>query len=139
MKKMIEKRKRRMIEAAQPELEPGEQVREVMIGQTFISPLAYLIVGQLLFVFMVRPRIAMVTDSNVYMFEGNMWRPNKLNRLIEKHPVGGAPIKLTKYSITIGNEKSYAMLWQFKSMKQVAALAQGGAAPEALQPAATTG
>jgi hypothetical protein len=138
MKKLIEKRKQRLIEAARPHFEPGEQVREVMIGQTFISPLAYLIVGQLLFVFMVRPRIAMVTERNVYMFEGNMWRPNKLNRLIEKHPVGNVPITLTKYSITIGNEKSYAMMWQFESMKQVAAMAQGGAQqPQPLQPAPT--
>jgi len=137
MKKMIAKRKAKLVEAARPQMEPGEQVHEVMIGQTFISPLAYLIVGQLLFVFMVRPRIAIATDRNVYLFEGNMWKANQLNRLLEKHAVGSAAITLTKYSITIGNEKSYAMLWQFESMKQVAAIAQGGTQPQAIQPAAT--
>src|SRR5215212_2483632 len=104
MRKMVEKRKQRLAEAARPQMEEGEQIREVMIGQSFISPVAYLIVGQLLFAFVAKPRIVMATDRNVYMFEGNMWRPNKLNRLMEKHALGSVPVELTKYSITIGNE-----------------------------------
>ena len=135
MKKMIEKRKRLLIEAARPQLEPGEEVREVMIGQTVVSPLAYLLVGQLLFAFIAKPRIVMATDRNVYVFAGNMWSSKKMNGLLEKHPLGSAPVKLTKYSLTIGDEKSYAMMWQFQSMKDVAALAQGGQ-PSAVAPAA---
>ncbi len=134
---MIEKRKRGLIEAARPYLEPGETVREVMVGQTFVSPLMYLLIGPIVFVFMVRPRVAMVTDRNIYMFEGNMWKTKQLNRLLQKFPVGQAPIKLTGLSITIGNEKSYALLFQFKPMKNIAALAQGGAQQQPLQPAPT--
>src|SRR4051794_21075546 len=138
MRKTIEKRKQKLAEAARPQMEPDEQVRVVMIGQSFVSPVAYLLVGQLLFAFVAKPRIAIATDRNVYLFEGNMWRPNKLNRLIEKHPAGSAPVKLTKLSITIGSEKSYALLWQFDSMRQVAASAQGAAQPQPLEPAPTT-
>ena len=132
---MLEKRKQRLIEAARPHLEPGEEVREVMVGQSFVSPLLYLLVGPLLFIFMARPRIAMATDRNVYMFEGNMWSTKKLNGVLAKHAVGAAPIGLTKFSITIGQEKAYALLFQFEPMKRVAALAQGSEQP-ALAPAA---
>jgi hypothetical protein len=133
---VIEKRKRRLIEAAQPHL-GGEQVREVMVGQTVITPVLYLLVMPIVFVFMVRPRVAMVTDRHVYMFEGNMWSTKKLNRLLEKHPVGNAPVTLTGMSITIGSEKSYALLFQFAAMKQIAALAQSGAEQQRLEPAPT--
>ena len=134
---MIEKRKRNLIAAARQYMESGEQVREVMVGQTFVTPLAYLLVGPILFVFMVRPRVAMVTDRNVYMFEGNMWSTKKLNGVLQKFPIGQAPITLTGLSITIGTEKSYALLFQFTPMKQVAALAQAGAPPQMAAPAAT--
>jgi hypothetical protein len=134
---MLEKRKRNLIAAAQQYLEPGETVREVMVGQTFVTPLAYLLVGPILFVFMVRPRVAMVTDRNVYMFEGNMWSTKKLNGMLQKFPVGQAPIKLTGLSITIGNETSHALLFQFKPMKNVATLAQAGTAPQMAASAAS--
>ena len=131
---MLEKRKQRLIEAARPHLN-GEQVREVMVGQTFVSPLVYLLIAPVVFVFMVRPRVAMVTDQHVYMFEGNMWSTKKLNGLLEKHPVGSAPIQLSGMSITIGGEKSYALLFQFAPMKRIAELAQRGSGAQALQPA----
>jgi hypothetical protein len=123
--------------AAQQHMEPGEQVREVMVGQTFVTPLAYLLVGPILFVFMVRPRVAMVTDRNVYMFEGNMWSTKKLNGVLHKYPIGQAPVQLSGLSITIGNETSYALLFQFKPMKNIATLAQAGAPPQVAAPAAT--
>jgi len=134
---MIEKRKRGLIESAQQWLEPGEEVREVMVGQTFISPIMYLLLMPIVFVFMVRPRVAMVTDRNVYMFEGNMWSTKKLKSLLEKHPVGNAPVTLTGLSITIGNERSFALLFQFAPMKQIAVLAQGAPEPQPLTPAPT--
>ena len=134
---MIEKRKRNLIAAAQSYLEPGEQVREVMVGQTFVTPLSYLLIGPIVFVFVVRPRVAMVTDRNVYMFEGNMWSTKKLNRMLHKYPVGQAPIELTGLSITIGQEKSYALLFQFKPMKAIATLAQARTPEQVAAPAAT--
>ena len=133
---MLEKRKQRLIEAARPHLN-GEQVREVMVGQTFISPLVYLLIVPFVFVFMVRPRVAMVTDRNVYMFEGNMWSTKKLNGVLQKYPIGQAPIKLTGLSITIGQETSYALLFQFKPMKDIAALAQARTPEQVAAPAAT--
>jgi hypothetical protein len=132
---MIEKRKQRLIEAARPYLEPGEQVREVMVGQSVVSPLVYLLVGPIVFVFVARPRVAMATDRNVYMFEGNMWSTKKLNRVLEKHAIGQAPIQLSGLSITIGAEKSYALLFQFAPMKAIAQLAQGGGQAASLEAA----
>ena len=120
---MVEKRKQRLIAAAQQYLEPGEQVREVMVGQSSATPLLYLLVAPIVLVFVVRPRIAMATDRHVYMFEGNMWSTKKLNRVLEKHAIGNAPVQVSGLSLTIGNEKSYALLFQFDAMKQVAALA----------------
>ena len=132
---MLEKRKQRLIEAARPYLEPGEQVRQVMVGQSFVSPLVYLLVAPIVFVFMVRPRVAMVTDRHVYMFEGNVWSTKKLNGVLEKHRVGTAPIRLTKLSLTIGSQKSYALLFQFAPMKEVAALALRADSPDQLSAA----
>ncbi len=132
---MLQKRKQRLIEAAQQYLESGEQVREVMVGQSFVSPLIYLLVAPIVFVFMVRPRIAMATDRNVYMFEGNVWSTKKLNRVLEKHRIGQAPVTLTRLSLTIGNEKAYALLFQFAPMKEIARLLNSGQASQA-QPAA---
>ncbi len=134
---MIEKRKQNLIAAARQYLEPGENVREVMVGQTFVSPLVYLLIAPIVFVFMVRPRVAMVTDRHVYMFEGNMWSTKKLNRLLEKHEVGRAPIQLSGMSITIGSQKSCALLFQFAPMKRVAELAQRGGGAQSLQAAPT--
>jgi sugar phosphate permease len=131
---MNQKRRRRLIEQAQSAFEEGEQVREVMVGQTFMSPVLYLLIVPFLFVFMVRARVAMVTDRNVYMFEGSVWSTKKLNRLLEKYPIGSAPVSLTAMSLTIGNEKAYAYLFQFAAMKQIAARANpGGAQPEPAQ------
>jgi hypothetical protein len=120
---MIEKRKQRLIAAAQQYLEPGEQVREVMVGQTLATPLLYFLVAPIVLVFVVRPRVAMATDRHVYMFAGNMWSTKKLNGVLEKHALGSAQAELTGLSLTIGNEKSYALLFQFDAMKQIAALA----------------
>jgi hypothetical protein len=133
---MLEKRKRRLIEAAGPHL-GGEQVREVMVGQSAVSPLIYLLVGPIVLAFFARPRVAMVTDQHVYMFEGNMWSTKKLNRLLEKHPVGRAPVSVTGLSLTVGNQKSYALLFQFGPMKRIAELAKGGAPQQSLEAAPT--
>jgi hypothetical protein len=129
---MIEKRKRALVEAARRFMEPGEEVREVMIGQSFVTPYVYLLVGPIVFVFVAQPRIVMATDRHVYVFEGNMWKAKELKSVLEKHAIGSVPMKLTGLSLTIGNEKSYAMLGQGKSMKQIASIAEGGAAQPAL-------
>lgn len=127
---MFEKRKQHLIAAAQPRLEPGEQVREVMVGQTFVSPLVYLIVAPIVFVFMVRPRVVMATDRNVYVFAGNYWSTKKLNETLVKQPIDQADLVATKFSLTVGGEKSYALLFQFERKNAIAALAGGVPQPE---------
>jgi hypothetical protein len=129
---MVEKRKRALIEAARRFMEPGEDVREVMIGQNLVTPLVYLLIGPIVLVFVARPRIVMATDRHVYVFEGDMWKAKELKRVLEKHAIGSVPLQLTGLSITIGAEKCYAMLGQGKSMKQVAALAEGSGTQPAL-------
>ena len=122
---MFEKRKQNLIAAAQPRLEDGETVREVMVGQTVASPLLYLILTPLLFVFFVRPRVVMATDRNIYVFAGNMWSTKKLNETRMKQPLGQGYLSATKLSITVGGEKAYPLLFQFAPKNAIAALAPG--------------
>ena len=133
---MLEKRKQQLIAAAQPRLEPGETVREVMVGQTFVSPIVYLIVAPIVFVFMVRPRVVMATDRNIYVLAGNIWSVKKLNETLVKQPIGSAAVRATKFSLTVGAEKSYALLFQFANKNAIAALAPRAAVAAVPQAAA---
>ena len=69
---MGEKLKRKIIDAVTPHIEDGEQVRAVYIGQTPIPPLAYLLIGPLLFIFIMQFKTFVVTDRNMYVFP-NRW------------------------------------------------------------------
>jgi hypothetical protein len=122
---MFEKRKQHLIAAAQPHLEQGETVREVMVGQTFVSPLAYLLIGPIVFIFVVRPRVVMATDRHVYVFAGNMWSQKKLNERLVKQPLQQADVQATKLSLTVGSEKVYALLFQFAPKNEIAATTAG--------------
>lgn len=64
--------KRKMVEAVSPHLEEGEEVRAVYLGQTPIPPITYLLVGPLLFVFIIQFKTFVATDRNLYVFS-NKW------------------------------------------------------------------
>jgi hypothetical protein len=71
---MGEKLKRKIIDAVTPHVEDGEQVRAVYIGQTPIPPITYLLIGPLLFIFIIQFKTFVVTDRHLYVF------PNKYMR-----------------------------------------------------------
>jgi hypothetical protein len=129
---MLEKRKQALAENAAPHFEQGETVKETMIGQTFITPLAYLLIAPIAFIFMVRQRAVMATDRNVYVLQLNFWKAKQIDQLVTKQPIGSGNVELSSLGIKVGDtDKTYAALFQFEDMKRVAALASGEPAPPA--------
>jgi hypothetical protein len=118
--------KQALMDGARPEMEEGEEPKAVMLGQTFVSPLVYFLIGPLVFIFMARPRCVAATDRNVYVIEHGFWKQKEFKRILAKHPLGSVPVKLTGLSITIGDEeKVYALLGQFGPMEEIGDLAGG--------------
>jgi branched-chain amino acid transport system ATP-binding protein len=122
-----------MVERARPQLEPDEKVLQVMIGQSLYSPFWYLAIVPIPLIFFVRPRITILTDHNVYMFEGGPFSTRNLTR-IAKHAVGARPVKLGRFSLAVGGQRSYAPVGQFEAMKRIAWLANEQRAGEAAEP-----
>ncbi|MGI8945057.1 MAG: hypothetical protein ACR2GL_02310 [Thermoleophilaceae bacterium] len=69
---MLERQQRRIEAAVAPRLDDGERMTAAFVGQTPIPPIAYLLVGPLLFLFMVKVRTIVVTGRNLYVFS-NRW------------------------------------------------------------------
>lgn len=133
---MLEGRKRALAENAAPHFEQGETVKETMLGQTFVTPLMYLLIAPIVFIFMVRQRAVMATDRNIYVFQLHFWKAKQIDQLVTKQPIGSGNVELSSLGIKVGDtDKTYAALFQFGDMKRVAALASG----EGAQPAAAQG
>lgn len=82
---MLERQKRKVAAAVSPQLEPGEQIRAMFIGQTPIPPITYLLVGPLLFIFILKFRTIVATDRNLYVFK---------NRWMRTYSYDGEPYKV---------------------------------------------
>jgi hypothetical protein len=82
---MGERLRRKTIAAVKPHLEEGEDVRAVFIGQTVIPPIAYLLIGPLLVLPIVRFKTFVATDRHLYVF------PNKW---MQSYAYSGAPYKV---------------------------------------------
>ncbi len=120
---VIERTKRKLIESAQSQLEPGEQVREVMIAQTIISPWLLLLTW-LLWVF-AKQRVVFATDRNIYVFERSLWS-NKVQGLLGKYALGSVRVEKQGSGLAIADqEKLYPYLGWAATRDRIVALAAG--------------
>ena len=75
----------KMAQRAQPFLEPGEQVRQVFIGQTGPSPYFALISYWIVILF-GKYRMIVVTDRAIVVLNASKWRPAKPKGLVKRMP-----------------------------------------------------
>jgi hypothetical protein len=69
---------------AQPYLMPGEQVRQVFMGQSGASPALLFLSG--LFAFLFKYRVFVVTDRAIIVLKSGPWTPAKPKELIGRLP-----------------------------------------------------
>jgi hypothetical protein len=87
---MQAKRNAAIAESARPFLEGGETVRGVFVGQTFCSPIWYLILLPIFLLAVIRMGVIITTDRNVYQFRMSMWSVKKVTDLLHKTPLSAA-------------------------------------------------
>lgn len=117
---------RKLIQKAREYL-GDEQVLRVFRGQTFLSPVFVPLVGPLLF--MVKPRVVMVTEHSVITLRQSRWSQSTVAGLVSRHDCGSVPVEVTRWGLRIGDdEKIFAFLSTLEDMKEVARVASGGAA-----------
>jgi hypothetical protein len=136
---MQKKRAAALAESAKPYLEQGETVRGVFHGQTFVSPILYLLVGPIVFMFMARQGAIITTDRDVYQFKLGFWSTKKVENLLHKTPLASAHAEEKPFwSLEVGEgPRLYAFLGTNKFRKEVAAQINGGEAEPAFDPTAT--
>ena len=123
---MAKRTKAGLVESAKRFLEEGETVREVYLGQTYVTPLIYLLIAPIVFIFMVKPRAVMTTDRNVYVMKRSMWKGKQIDECLFKQPIGEATVETTSLALRVsGGEKLYAMLGGFADKRAVAERIEG--------------
>ena len=87
---MNERRMEKIEDGVSDFLEPGENFRVGICGQTPISltPLVLIPILFIVALVIVRNRLVVVTDRNVYLLAGKYFKPMNAKGLIEKHPLG---------------------------------------------------
>jgi len=71
---MLERQRKKVEAAVSPHLDAGEHMKAAFIGQTPIPPVTYLLVGPLLFFFILKFRTIVVTEGNLYVFSHKWMR-----------------------------------------------------------------
>jgi len=71
---MLERQRKKVEAAVSRQLEPDEHMRTAFIGQTPIPPIAYLLIGPILFLPIIRFRTVVVTERHLYAFSHKWMR-----------------------------------------------------------------
>ena len=71
---MLERQRKKVEAAVSPHLDAGEQMKAAFVGQTPIPPIAYLLIGPILFFFILKFRTIVVTERNLYVFSHKWMR-----------------------------------------------------------------
>ena len=71
---MLERQRKRVEAAVSPHLDAGERIQAAFIGQTPIPPITYLLVGPIVFFFILKFRTIVVTERNLYVFSSRWMR-----------------------------------------------------------------
>jgi hypothetical protein len=135
---MLERQKRKVEAAVRPHLEDGEQIRAMFIGQTPIPPITYLLVGPLVFIFILKFRTIVATDRNVYVFPNKWMRTYAYSGPPYKVPVAQARFESgSMWARVDGGPKLWVMPFgpvkrSLNELTAAMASLQGGAARESV-------
>ena len=117
-------RREKLIEAAQPYLDQGEEVRHIVSGQTGAphGPAGALaiMVGK------AKQRRVVATDSHIYILEGDFWGTAKTKGLISKHPIGSIPISYLHRALRVGDERIWVHPFAQGDAEELASLSPSG-------------
>jgi len=117
LEKLWQQQRQKIVESAQPYLQPGETVKFVFIAQTvlpsWLAPLPWAgLYGS-------RKRAVIIGDQNAYILRMSIWKPTDVFGVIEKYPLASANFSHgTLGSIKIGNTR----LWHYGGKEAVAAV-----------------
>jgi hypothetical protein len=118
---MQRKRNQAIAESARPFLEEGEEIRGVFVGQTFLSPIWYLVIAPIFLIPLIRLGAIVTTDRNVYQFSMSIWAMKKVSDVVHKTPLSSAraePGPFWSLQVEEG-PRLYALLGTNKYRKQV--------------------
>jgi hypothetical protein len=105
----------KIMEKAQPYLEPGEVVREAVYG--------YL--GRVMWLLIRLPRQVVLTDRNLYVFKGGYYSTTTVKGVVAKLPLASADARVSGPMLHIGGQKSiYIGPIRGRAQRLVAALQQ---------------
>jgi hypothetical protein len=76
-------------ERAQPFLEPGEQIQAVFLGQTGPTPWLAGAFGAIIYMFIAKYRVIVVTDRGILLLKAGAWTPSKPKELVKRAPRQG--------------------------------------------------
>ena len=115
-----EKRLRRVTEKAQQLIEPDERVRGAVYGVTGpLSPNSQ-IVGFLILLGIVKTRVVVLTEKNIYVMQGTMWSTTGVKKVLSKYPLGTVDASSSGYRLTVGEHKLSTNLFLTKRSKTMA-------------------
>ncbi len=128
---MREATKRKLIEGSGDQLAGVDESR-VMLGQTGVTPMLYLLILPLVFIFIVRSRAVAASDTHVFVIEQGQMKQSDLKD-VRAYPIASTQIEVTALSVKIaGEDPIYALLGQGGPRKEIAALVErAGSAPVA--------
>lgn len=139
---MLERQRRKIIAAVTPHLEEGETVRAAYIGQTPIPPITYLLVGPILFIFILKFRTFIATERNVYVFPNAYMRTYKYSGEPYKVPLAQARLETGSMWVRLdGGPKVWVMPFgpvkrALVELREYVTAAQGGVAAPMVPPQA---
>jgi hypothetical protein len=87
---MLKRQRRKVHQAVTPSLEEDEEIKAVFIGQTPIPPITYLLIGPIVFVFILKFKTIVATDRNLYVFPHKWMRTYQYSGDPYKVPIGRA-------------------------------------------------
>ena len=76
-------------ERAQPYLEPGEQIQAVFLAQTGPTPWLAGAFGAIIYMFIAKYRVVVVTDRSILLLKAGAWTPSKPTELVKRVPRTG--------------------------------------------------
>ena len=116
-------RREKLIQGAFPYIGEGEEVRYVTSGQTGApqGPLgaAAIVAGK------AKQRRIVVTESNVYVLEGDYWGTSKRKGEIARHAIGSIPIAFRGRALTVGEERIWLHPFAEGDAEEIASLSAG--------------
>jgi len=107
---MLERQRKKVEAAVSPHLDAGEQMKAAFIGQTPIPPITYVLIGPILFLFILKFRTIVVTERSLYVFSHKWMRSYKYTGEPYKVGIEGARLESgSTWARVNGGPKLWAM------------------------------